>query len=178
MSRLARQPIAKKADISVSESGNVVTVKGPKGELTVSLLPHTVIAVEGDSVWVKLQEGAEPSPNVGTMWANLRNAIEGVEGGFTKILDIEGVGYKAAVEGKNLVLSLGFSHPIRYALPDGITATVEKNSITVTGIDKQKVGQVAAEVRSYRKPEPYKGKGIRYRGEVVRRKVGKKAATG
>jgi large subunit ribosomal protein L6 len=177
MSRLARQPITKKTEISVAETGGIVTVKGPKGELHLDLLPGTMVAVEGDAVWVKTEEGKEITPNLGTMWSNLQNAIIGVTEGFSKILEIEGVGYKAQMEGKNLALSLGFSHPIRFELPEGLTASVEKNTITISGIDKQKVGQAAAEIRSYRKPEPYKGKGIRYRGEVVRRKVGKKAAT-
>lgn len=176
MSRLARQPINKKPDVTVTETGGFIVVKGPKAELKVNLLLGTAVSVENDSVWVKAVEGQEPGANLGTMWSNLKNAIDGVSEGFTKILEIEGVGYKAAVEGKNLVLTLGFSHPIRYELPEGITAVVDKNGITITGSDKQKVGQVAAEVRSYRKPEPYKGKGIRYKGEVIRRKVGKKAA--
>ncbi len=177
MSRLARQPIAKKADITVQESAGFVDVKGPKGELKLALLPNTVVAVDGDAVWVKAAEGMNPGANLGTMWSNLQNAMIGVADGFTKILEIEGVGYKAQMEGKNLVLSLGFSHPIKFELPEGISASIEKNAVIITGIDKQKVGQVAAEIRSYRKPEPYKGKGIRYRGEVIRRKVGKKAAT-
>lgn len=175
MSRLARQPLSKKADVTVS--GGIVTVKGPKGELKLPLLPQTTVTVENESVWVKPEEGKAITPNVGTMWSHLQNAIVGVTEGFAKTLDIEGVGYKAQVEGKNVVLSLGFSHPIKFPLPEGITAAMEKNSIVISGMDKQKVGQVAAEIRSYRKPEPYKGKGIRYRGEVVRRKVGKKAAT-
>jgi large subunit ribosomal protein L6 len=175
MSRLARQPIAKKADVTVS--GGAVVVKGPKGELKLALLPQTMVTVEGDAVWVKPEEGKPITPNVGTMWSHLQNAISGVTEGFAKTLEIEGVGYKAQLEGKNIVLSLGFSHPIKFPLPEGIAAAIEKNTIVISGIDKQKVGQVAAEIRSYRKPEPYKGKGIRYRGEVVRRKVGKKAAT-
>lgn len=176
MSRLARQPINKKADVTVTESGNLVSVKGPKGDLQVNLLAGTTVAVDNDMVWVKAAEGKEPGANLGTMWSNLRNAITGVTEGFSKLLEIEGVGYRAAMEGKTLVLSLGFSHPIRYEIPEGITATVDKAGITIAGADKQKVGQVAAEIRSYRKPEPYKGKGIRYQGEVIRRKVGKKAA--
>lgn len=152
-------------------------VKGPKGQVDVSLLSGTAVSVEGDAVYVKAAEGMEPGANLGTMWSNLNNAITGVSEAFSKVLEIEGVGYRAAVEGKALVLTLGFSHPIRFALPEGISAAVDKNTITISGVDKQMVGQVAAEVRSYRKPEPYKGKGIHYRGEVIRRKVGKKAAT-
>lgn len=177
MSRLARQSINKKSDVSVTESGGKIIVKGPKGQVDVSLLPGTAVSVEGDAVWVKAAEGKEPGANLGTMWSNLNNAIEGVSEAFSKVLEIEGVGYRAAVEGKALVLTLGFSHPIRFALPEGISAAVDKNTITISGVDKQMVGQVAAEIRSYRKPEPYKGKGIHYRGEVIRRKVGKKAAT-
>jgi large subunit ribosomal protein L6 len=137
-----------------------------------------MIAVEPEAVWVKAAEGKPIDANLGTMWANLRNAIQGVTEGFIKVLEIEGVGYKAVAEGKTLVLSLGYSHPIRFELPEGITAVVDKNTVTISGNDKQMVGQVAAEIRAYRKPEPYKGKGIHYKGEVIRRKVGKKAATG
>jgi large subunit ribosomal protein L6 len=177
MSRLARQPIARAADISVTPGSESVAVKGPKGELTVALLENTAVEVGTDGVWVKPVEGKDAGANLGTMWANVKNAIQGVTEGFSKVLEIEGVGYKAVLEGKTVVLSLGFSHPVRHELPEGVSAAIEKNAIIITGIDKQQVGQVAAEIRSYRKPEPYKGKGIRYRGEVVRRKVGKKAAT-
>jgi large subunit ribosomal protein L6 len=100
-----------------------------------------------------------------------------VSEGFSKVLEIEGVGYRASMEGKTLVLSLGFSHPVRYEVPEGVEVSVEKSEITISGIDREKVGQTAAEIRAFRKPEPYKGKGIHYRGEVIRRKVGKKAAT-
>ena len=176
MSRLARQPIAKPEAVTLEERSGAMHVKGPKGEIVVPILLDIAVAVEGNDIWVKAT-GTETPANAGTMWSLLKNAIEGVTEGFSKILEIEGVGYRAALEGTTLVLSLGFSHPVKHPLPEGVSATVEKNVVTISGIDKQKVGQVAAEVRSYRKPEPYKGKGIRYRGEVVRRKVGKKAAT-
>ncbi len=178
MSRLARKPLEKKSDLAITEDSGMMTIKGPKGELKVPVLANTAVAVDGEAVWVKSAiEGNGAAANVGTMWASLRNAIEGVTNGYSKVLEIEGVGYRAVVEGRTVVLSLGFSHPIRYELPEGVNAVIEKNALTISGIDKQMVGQVAAEIRSYRKPEPYKGKGIRYRGEVVRRKVGKKAAT-
>lgn len=165
----------KPENVTLEKRERSVFVKGPKGESTLPALSGATVAIEGDLAWVK-PEGLE-TPNVGTMWSLLKNAIEGVSQGFSKVLEIEGVGYKAVVEGATLVLSLGFSHPVRFELPAGVTAAVLKNTITITGADKQQVGQVAAEIRSFRKPEPYKGKGIKYRGEVIRRKVGKKAAT-
>ena len=175
MSRLARQPIVKPDAVTLEEKGGQIHVKGQKGEIALTALSGTATTVEGNEVWVKPK--GDMTPNVGTMWSLLKGAIEGVTNGFSKVLEIEGVCYRAAMEGTTVVLALGFSHPVRYELPPGVTATVEKNAITISGIDKQKVGQVAAEIRSWKKPEPYKGKGIRYRGEVVRRKVGKKAAT-
>ncbi len=174
MSRLARKPILKNKDVQVAVEDGRISVKGPKGQSSVKLLPGTEIKVEGDSILVEASGAA--GANLGTMWSNLKNAVEGAAENFTKILEIEGVGYRAAVEGKTVVLNLGFSHPIRYELPAGVTGTVEKNVITLTGADKQTVGQAAADIRDFRKPEPYKGKGIHYRGEVIRRKVGKKAA--
>ena len=126
-----------------------------------------------------------PAPNakdvnhlVGSFYAHARNMILGVSVGFIKVLELEGIGYRASVEGKDLLLSLGFSHPIRYTAPSGIDIAVEKNEIRVSGIDKEMVGQVAAVIREYRKPEPYKGKGIHYKGEHIIRKAGKKAGVG
>lgn len=178
MSRLARQPIPIASGLSVSEADGNVVVKGPKGEMIVPLLEHVSVKVEQDGV--RVESGGvtkQASSNTGTMWSLVKNALQGVGEGFSKILEIEGVGYKAVLEGKTLVLSLGFSQPIRYEPPQDVEIAIEKNTVTVSGISKEKVGQTAAEIRSYRKPEPYKGKGIHYRGEVIRRKVGKKAAT-
>lgn len=144
----------------------VLTIKGPKGEEKVKLAPQVTAEVKGDDLWV----------HAGTEWSLARNAIAGVTEGFTKILEIEGVGYRAALEGKDLVLYLGYAQPTRMKIPEGIVIAVEKNTIKVSGINKDGVGRAAAEIRALKKPEPYKGKGIHYQGEVIRRKVGKKAA--
>lgn len=178
MSRLARQPIAIPSGLSVTETDGRVVVKGPKGEMALDILQHVAFKTEGAEMRVEASSGGkQAAANTGTMWSLLKNAVQGVSEGFSKVLEIEGVGYKAALEGKTLVLSLGFSKPVRYEPPSDIEIAIEKNAVTVSGISKEKVGQTAAEIRSFRKPEPYKGKGIHYRGEVIRRKVGKKAAT-
>jgi large subunit ribosomal protein L6 len=177
MSRLARQPIPVAEGLSVKEEKGFIVVKGPKGEMSVPMLPHITVKIEPEGVRVATTETIKQAvSNTGTMWSLIQNAVEGVSEGFSKILEIEGVGYKAALEGKTLVLSLGYSQPIRYEPAEGITVVIEKSTITISGINKEVVGQTAAEIRAYRKPEPYKGKGIHYRGEVIRRKVGKKAA--
>lgn len=178
MSRVGNKLIVLKDGVSVEvKDGNVVTVKGPKGEITKQLSPKMTITVEGNVVKV-----ARPSDSIenktlhGTTRANLSNMVEGVTNEFSKTLIIEGVGYKAAVEGKNLVVYAGYSHTVPLAIPAGLT--VKCNSATevvISGIEKEVVGQFAAEVRAVRKPEPYLGKGIRYKDEVIRRKEGKKA---
>ncbi len=178
MSRVGNKLIVLKDGVSVEvKDGNLVTVKGPKGEITKQLSPKMTITVEGNVVKV-----ARPSDSIenktlhGTTRANLSNMVEGVTNEFSKTLIIEGVGYKAAVEGKNLVVYAGYSHTVPLAIPAGLT--VKCNSATevvISGIEKEVVGQFAAEVRAVRKPEPYLGKGIRYKDEVIRRKEGKKA---
>lgn len=153
--------------VTVTVTDSVLVFKGPKGEEKV-LRPMQVTAkVEGENLWI----------DAGTTWALARNAVRGVTEGFVKVLEIEGVGYRAALEGKELVLYLGYALPVRMKIPAGITVTVEKNVLTISGISKDAVGRAAAEIRALKKPEPYKGKGIHYKGEVIRRKVGKKAAT-
>jgi len=153
-------------------------VTGPKGSLSVFVPKEIKVDIEGDVL--KCSAIDHENQNVSALWglarALLATSIVGVTKGFSKKLEIEGIGYRAALEGTTLVLSLGFSHPIKLDTPGGITFTLEKNGILVSGIDKQLVGQTAAQIRSFKKPEPYKGKGIRYAGEVVRRKAGKKAA--
>src|SRR6202012_3860282 len=161
---------------SATVDGQSVSVKGPKGELSVQLASEVEVSVGEHGVTVAPREGAERGRQ---MWGLSRtlvnNLVTGVTQGFTQKLEISGVGYRAAVQGKNLQLQLGFSHDVPYAIPAGITITTEKPTmISVSGIDKQLVGQVAAEIRSWRPPEPYKGKGVRYEGEYVRRKEGKK----
>jgi large subunit ribosomal protein L6 len=178
MSRLARKPIAIPSGITVTTEDARVLVKGPKGDLLVPRLSGTTIVVENDGVMVtRTGTDRQSQANVGTMWSLVRNAIAGANEGFKKTLEIQGVGYRAVMEGTTLVLSLGFSHPVKFIPPDGVTLAVEKNMIHITGSSKEAVGQTAALIRKFREPEPYKGKGIRYQGEVVRMKAGKKAAT-
>jgi large subunit ribosomal protein L6 len=175
MSRLIKKPIAVTAGATLVQSGDVLTIKGPKGELTISVPQGVTLKNEGENFWISTTEKMETTAIQGTIWALVKNAIEGVTVGFTKVLEIEGVGYRAAIEGKELVLFLGYALPVRVPVSDKVAITVDKNTIKVVGIDKDAVGQAAAEIRALKKPEPYKGKGIHYQGEVIRRKVGKKA---
>ena len=176
MSRIGKKPVSVPQGVTASVNGQTVTAKGPKGELKF---------VVNDEVLVKLEDGnisvqpRDESKGARSKWGMSRtqivNILTGVKDGFEKKLEITGVGYKAAVQGKALNLSLGFSHDVLYPIPDGIQITTPKpTEIVVAGIDRQKVGQVAAEIREYRGPEPYKGKGVRYAGEFIFRKEGKK----
>lgn len=177
MSRLAKRPIAIPAKTEVSVSGGVVMVKGPKG--TLSRAGNRLISVEVGAEGVQVSSKAETieaRAALGTYASHVRNMIEGVNKGFAKKLLIEGVGYKWDVQGKSLNLALGFSHPVKMPIPEGLTVTIDKGVLSIVGFDKEVVGQFAANVRAQKKPEPYKGKGIRYEGEVIRRKQGKKAA--
>jgi len=177
MSRLAKQPITIPAKTEISVAQGEITVKGPKG--TLKRAPHNLISVsvgEGGVQVATKAETIEARAAVGTYASHVRNMIEGVNQGFTKKLLIDGVGYKWDVAGKTLNLSLGFSHPVKVAIPEGLAVTVDKGALTIAGFDKELVGQFAANVRELKKPEPYKGKGIRYEKEVIRRKQGKKAA--
>ena len=187
MSRIGAKAISIPSGITVevkpatsAGQGAVVHVKGPKGTLTYTLLPEVGIEIEGNVLTVKrIKENGEAKARHGLARALLVNMIKGVETGHERKLEIVGVGYKAMPKGKILNLALGFSHPVDFALPDGIEVVQDeknKNLITIKGIDKQLVGQVAADLRSLRPPEPYKGKGIRYSDEHVRRKPGKAAA--
>jgi large subunit ribosomal protein L6 len=175
MSRLIKKPIAITAGATLVQNGDVLTIKGPKGELKITVPTGVTLKNEGESFWITTTADMETSAIQGTIWALVKNAIEGVTVGFTKVLEIEGVGYRAVLEGKELVLFLGYALPVRVPISDKVAIAVEKNTIKVTGIDKDAVGQAAAEIRALKKPEPYKGKGIHYQGEVIRRKVGKKA---
>ena len=178
MSRLARKPLKIAEGVTVEKGDGVFVFKGPKGEKTVKLLPLTSVKTENGEIMVTISGASKQAiSNTGTMFALLRNAMEGVKTGFEKVLEIEGVGYKAAMEGGTLVLTLGFVNPIKLTPPKGVTIVVEKSQIKISGVDKEAVGQIAAQIRSYKKPEPYKGKGIHYQGEVIARKVGKKAGT-
>ena len=176
MSHIGKQPIIIPDGVEVKIDGDLIVVKGPKGELKNRIRLEIKVEIENKEVKLKPAASHKGAQALwGTYRSNIANMICGVTNGFEKILEIQGVGYKANLEGRDLVLNLGYSHPIIIKAPEGIEFKVEKNVIVVSGIDKQLVGQLAAEIRSKRKPEPYKGKGIRYKGEIVRRKAGKKA---
>lgn len=175
MSRLGKIPVTIPAGVEVTLADGVLTVKGPKATLTRAVRADVSIVIENGTITLAPTETDMAAALWGTYAAHLRNMITGVTDGFTKILDIEGVGYRAEVRGTDLALSMGYSHPVVLAIPAGITATVEKSAITLVSADKDLLGQFAANVRKVRKPEPYKGKGIRYRGEFIIRKQGKKA---
>ncbi|MEK9180079.1 MAG: 50S ribosomal protein L6 [Patescibacteria group bacterium] len=176
MSRLARKPIKLPEGVTIAQNGDFLLVKGAKTERKVKLFPGIDVVADKGSVWVKFEAKRKQDKAIlGTTWALVQNAIRGAKENFLKVLDIEGVGFRAQVEGKNLVLHLGYAVPVRLTIPEGVAVEIEKNTIKVSGADRALVGQVAADIRAYKKPEPYKGKGIRYRGEIVRRKAGKKA---
>ena len=179
MSRIGRMPITVPAgvDVTIAEN-NVVTVKGPKGTLTQALRPEMIIKHEGNVITVDRPSEDKLHKSLhGLTRSLLHDMVVGVTDGFKKELEINGVGYRAAKEGKELVMNLGYSHPVKVAEIDGITIDVpSQNKVVISGPDKQKVGQFAAEVREKRPPEPYKGKGIKYVDEVIRRKVGKTGA--
>ncbi|MCO5133990.1 MAG: 50S ribosomal protein L6 [Phyllobacteriaceae bacterium] len=176
MSRIGKKPVVIPDGVTASVDGQTVTAKGPKGELKFVVNEEVIVKMGDDGIKV---DPRDQSKDARSKWGMSRTQIEnimtGVSQGFTKSLEINGVGYRAAMQGKNLQLSLGFSHEVVYDVPEGITvATPKPTEITVTGIDKQKVGQVAAEIRKYRGPEPYKGKGVKYADETIFRKEGKK----
>jgi large subunit ribosomal protein L6 len=177
VSRIGKQPIPVPAGVDVKIDGTTVTVKGPKGELTQTFTDVlTIVAEEGALVVTRPDDGRIARSLHGLTRSLLANMVIGVSEGFTKNLEIVGVGYRAAMKGSDLELQLGFSHPVVVTAEPGIKFEVpQPTRITVSGIDKQRVGQVAADIRKWRKPEPYKGKGVRYEGEHVRRKLGKAA---
>ena len=175
MSRIGKQPVTLPKGVTFEVKDGHMSVKGPKGELTKHIVPGITFDQEGDVVTV-MRGGEDRQTRAfhGLMRALLANMVEGVSAGFTRKLEIQGIGYKAEVKGKTLIMNLGYSHPIEYPFPDGITISVEKNvNVTVSGADKEQVGQVAAELRGKRPPDSYKGKGVRYAGEYVRLKAGK-----
>ena len=176
MSRIGRHPIAIPAGVTVEiAENNVVTVKGPKGTLEKALPTEMEIKQEGDEVVVTRPNDLKKMKSLHGLTRTLvANMVTGVTKGYEKVLEINGVGYRAQKQGKKLILSLGYSHPVEMEDPEGLESVLDgQNKITIKGIDKQKVGQYAAEIRELRKPEPYKGKGIKYADEVIRRKVGK-----
>jgi large subunit ribosomal protein L6 len=177
MSRIGRQPIEVPQGVDVTLNGQTVRVKGPKGELTFDVHPDMTVTLDDRVVQVTRQSDAPQHRALhGLTRMLVANMVEGVMTGYSKTLEIQGVGYRALKKGSGIELQLGFSHTIEYPAPDGVSLDLpDQTTIVVTGADKQKVGQAAAEIRSFRPPEPYKGKGIRYRGEHVRRKAGKTA---
>ncbi|HEX3943252.1 MAG TPA: 50S ribosomal protein L6 [Rhizomicrobium sp.] len=176
MSRIGKKPVPLPNGCTANVDGKTVRVKGPKGELSLRLVDEVNASVGEDGITVAPREGAERGPQMwGLSRTLINNLVVGVTQGFSQRMEINGVGYRAAVQGKSLNLQLGFSHDVSYPIPEGINIVAEKpTALTISGMDKQLVGQVAAEIRSYRPPEPYKGKGVKYAGEHVRRKEGKK----
>ena len=180
MSRIGKLPISVPSGVDVTLNDSTVSVKGPKGELSQHILPVVTVTLENGQVVVARKSDDKPGRSAHGLTRTLvANMIDGVTKGFRKSLELQGVGFRVSKAGNDLNFSLGFSHPVTYAAPDGIAFTVEgTNRVHVDGIDKQRVGQVAAEIRGLRPPEPYKGKGIRYAGEVVRKKLGKAGKAG
>ncbi len=176
MSRVGKYPVALPQGVTAEVKGQTVAVKGKMGNLSLVFPAELEVKVAEGKVAISMhQDSSRARVLWGTTRNNINNMVKGVTDGFKETLEIEGVGFRAAVQGKDLVLQLGFSHEVKYTMPEGITIKAEKPTlISITGVDKQKVGQVAAEIRGFKKPEPYKGKGIRYQGERVRRKEGKK----
>lgn len=178
MSKIGKQPIVIPGNVTVNVSGQKVSAKGPKGEL--NLIADKAVKIDFSDSKITLSI-ATPSKENKSIWGTTRmlisNIVKGVSEGFEKKLEIQGIGFKAAVQGKDkIVLNVGFTHPVELQAPQGVEFVIEKNIITISGMDKQKVGQIAAEIRAVKPPEPYLGKGIRYVGEVVKRKAGKKVA--
>lgn len=177
MSRIGKQEIQIPKGIEVKKDGAVLAVKGPKGTLTKIFRDDVTVNINGDLITLTISRNDKFSKSLwGTYASHIKNMIQGVETPYQKKLILEGVGFKSEVKGKEFVFALGFSHPVIVKIPEGITATAEKNNITITGIDKELVGSFTAGIRALKKPEPYKGKGMRYEGEVIRRKQGKKTA--
>ncbi len=176
MSRVGKNPVTIPQGVTVDVAGGTATVKGKLGTLKLPISTHVEVSVQDGKVVVKPVSESQLSRVMwGTTRANLRNMVDGVSKGYSKLLEISGVGYRAAVQGKNLQLQMGYSHDVLYPIPEGITIKCEKpTSVLISGYDKQKVGQVAAEIRAVRPPEPYKGKGIKYDTETILRKEGKK----
>ncbi|MCG6135576.1 MAG: 50S ribosomal protein L6 [Nostoc sp. LLA-1] len=180
MSRIGKRPITIPAKVQVTIDGTKVVVKGPKGELSRSLPANVIVSQEGEILQVTRRDETRVSRQMhGLSRTLVANMVEGVSQGFQRRLEIQGVGYRAQVQGRNLVLNMGFSHQVQIVPPEGVQFAVENNTnVIVTGYDKEIVGNTAAKIRAVRPPEPYKGKGIRYAGEVVRRKAGKTGKSG
>lgn len=177
MSKIGKKPIIIPEKINVKAEGGFLEFKGEKGFLKLKIPSHIKTEIKDNIILFSPENDSKQArANWGTVASLSRNAIAGVAEGFNKNLEIEGVGYRATMDGDALVLNIGFSHPVKFLAPDGIKISTEKNVIKIFGIDKDLVGRIAAKIRAFRKPEPYKGKGIRYQGEIIRRKAGKKTS--
>ena len=178
MSRIGKRPIAIPKDVDVMVEGDLLCVKGPRGELKRRVHPKISVQKDGDAIsLLPIDESREARSLHGLFGALINNMVTGVTEGFEKVLEIVGVGYRAELNGRTAVFNLGYSHPINFDLPDGIDANIEKSKIVLSGIDKELLGMTAAKIRGLRAPEPYKGKGIKYADEIIRRKAGKAGAT-
>ena len=177
MSRIGKQPIPIPKGVEVKIDGGSITVKGPKGKLKRSVHPKVKVNIDADNIVVSVTDQARESRAFhGLFRALIANMVTGVTNGFDKVLEIVGVGYRAELKGRTAIFHLGYSHPIDFELPEGIDAQIDKTKVTLHAIDKELLGRTAAKIRSFRKPEPYKGKGIKYADEVIRRKAGKTGA--
>lgn len=177
MSRIGKRPIPIPKDVEVKIQGDLLTVKGPKGELKRRVHPNISVSKDGDKIFVHTADESREARSLhGLFGALIYNMVIGVTKGFEKVLEIVGVGYRAELKGRTAVFNLGYSHPINFELPDGIDANIEKSRIVLKGIDKELLGMTAAKIRGLREPEPYKGKGIKYADEIIRKKAGKAGA--
>jgi large subunit ribosomal protein L6 len=177
MSRIGRWPIPIPENTEIKLKDGIITVKGPKGQLQRKVHPKVKVNVDNSEIVVAVSDNTKESKSLhGLFRVLIGNMVKGVTEGFEKSLEIVGVGYRAEIQGRNAIFNLGYSHPINYELPEGIEAKIDKSRVTVSGIDKELVGMTAAKIRSFRKPEPYKGKGIKYVDEVIRKKAGKAGA--
>lgn len=178
MSRIGKMPVILPSGVKAQMQGNLVQVEGPKGKLSIQVAESLNVKIEGDQILLAIKPDSSRADALhGLFRSHLANMVEGVSKGFTRVLEISGVGFRANVKGTDLELSLGFSHPVVYRIPAGITIAVDKQvKLSISGSDLRLVGQTAAEIRALRKPEPYKGKGIKYATETIRRKAGKAAA--
>ena len=179
MSRIGKQPINIPAGVLANLDYDILIIKGPKGQLAQKLHPQTKVQIKDNIITVSIDNENEKSQRAlwGLFASLIKNMIIGVTQGFSQRLEINGIGFKAAISGKKLILNVGFSHPVEYNIPEGIEIKVEANNISLSGIDKQLVGEAAAQIRKIKKPEPYKGKGIKYADEIIRRKAGKAAGS-
>lgn len=177
MSRIGKQPIPIPRDVKVELKEDILSVKGPKGELKRIIHPRVNVNMDNNQVIVSINEDTRESRSFhGLFRALIANMVTGVSQGFERVLEIVGVGYRAEMNGRTATFHLGYSHPIIFELPDGIDAVIDKTKITLSSIDKELLGKTAAKIRSFRKPEPYKGKGIKYADEIIKRKAGKTGA--